>query len=63
MSGPQYAKILQASGLGRYITAQPPDTDTIAITNDEMVRFTQTVYQMLGEDVFRLFLRNFGHAL
>ncbi|HMA34833.1 MAG TPA: 4-vinyl reductase [Chloroflexia bacterium] len=62
ISGPQYTKILQESGLERYSTALPPEGEAPVISEGEMVRFQQTVYRMLGEDLLRLFRRNFGQA-
>jgi hypothetical protein len=61
-SGPQYARILQQAGLERYVDTIPPEGEAVTITGEEAVRFQQTVYRMLGEDLFRLFHRNFGRS-
>src|SRR4051812_20044623 len=63
IAGPQYLKILQQAGWGRYSSALPPASDEMAATVEEGRQMTQVIYAMLGEDLFRLFSRNVGTTL
>jgi predicted hydrocarbon binding protein len=62
-SGPQYGNLLNAAGLNRYTTAMPDSGWQPVATQDELERLYTTVYQMLGESLTRLFMRNYGWRL
>ena len=62
-SGSQYGHLLAAAGLARYSEMLPPDDWTPSATVDELAELYHTVYNMLGESLTRLFLRNYGQGL
>ncbi len=62
-SGPQYASILRAAGLTRFIDELPEEGWQPVASREELERLYSTVYQMLGESLTRLFMRNYGHRL
>ncbi len=61
-AGPQYELLLQAAGLPELLVALPPDGPEPALSRSRLVRLNQTVFQMLGEGLTRLFYRNLGTA-
>src|SRR5689334_14858311 len=62
-SGPQYPHLLRAAGLGRFIDALPEPNWAPVATKAEVERLYATVYEMLGEPVTRLFMRNHGQKV
>jgi hypothetical protein len=62
-SGPQYPHLLRAAGLSRFIDALPEPNWAPAATKAEVERLYATVYEMLGEPVTRLFMRNHGQKV
>jgi V4R domain-containing protein len=60
-AGPQTPRLLTRSGLDRFLNTQlSPTSMKPAATQAELIKLYQEVYAMLGEDVTRLFQRNFG---
>jgi predicted hydrocarbon binding protein len=62
-SGPQYPNILRAAKLNRFIDALPEEGIHPVATREEFERLYSAVYQMLGESLTRLFLRNYGQRM
>jgi len=62
-AGAQYANLLQAAGLARFLTALPPPDLMMVASSAEMTRLYNTIFQMLGLDLTRLFFRNWGRAV
>jgi bacteriochlorophyll 4-vinyl reductase len=62
-SGPQYPHLLRAAGLSRFINAMPDGGWDPVATKTELERLYATVYEMLGEPITRLFMRNYGQRL
>jgi hypothetical protein len=60
ISGPQYPLLLEQAGLARYLQTLPPPDDHPCLPAPDYARLTEAVYQMLGEPLTRLFLRNLG---
>lgn len=61
LAGPQADPLLTQAGLGRFLTA-PPQLNSMrpVASQEELIRLFQAIYRMLGEDLTRLFMRNFG---
>lgn len=62
-SGPQYANILRTAGLTRFIDELPEPGWQPVASREELERLYATVYEMLGESLTRLFMRNYGQRL
>lgn len=60
VSGEQYARILKASQLARFIDQPPPRTAELVSSAAEWSQLQHNVYKMLGENFYRLFGRNLG---
>jgi len=61
--GQQYEPLLKAAGLMRFQQTLPPDDWSPAGTAAEIARLFKVVYDMLGEDLTRLFHRNNNLAI
>jgi hypothetical protein len=61
--GQQYEPLLKAAGLARFLQTPPADDWRPAGTSAELVRLFTVVYDMLGEDLTRLFHRNCNVAI
>ena len=59
----QYQDLLTTAGLGRFVHTPPVPTPEIAATEEEFARLFQQIYQMLGENIMRTMMRNWGTAL
>ena len=63
ISGAQYEVLLTRAGLTRFRDALPPvDLQPVA-TRAELSQLFATTYELLGEALTRLFIRNFGKAI
>jgi predicted hydrocarbon binding protein len=62
-SGPQYPHLLRAAGLSRFIDTMPDASWEPAATKAELERLFAKVYELLGEPITRLFMRNYGQRL
>lgn len=60
ISGGQYALLLSHAGLERFRDALPAEDMQLVATRAELSRLYSTVYEMLGEALTRLFMRNSG---
>jgi V4R domain len=61
--GQQYEPLLKAAGLARFLHSLPPDDWNPAGTTGEVARLFKVVYDMLGEELTRLFHRNNNLAI
>ncbi|HMA38389.1 MAG TPA: hypothetical protein VKY74_28330 [Chloroflexia bacterium] len=59
-SGPQFRAIMRQAGWEEYADHPPPDSDEPIASLEDFLRLTQTIYTMLGEDLYRLHQRNTG---
>jgi bacteriochlorophyll 4-vinyl reductase len=63
VSGPQYRALLTAAGWQQWLTTPPPATWAPVARPTDVNRLFTAVYQMLGEDLTRLFFTNYGNAM
>jgi predicted hydrocarbon binding protein len=63
ISGPQYDRLLDRAGWGRFRTGIPSGTADLIATREELEGLFTNVYTLLGEELMRLFLRNYGGRL
>jgi bacteriochlorophyll 4-vinyl reductase len=63
IAGVQAGPILTQAGLGRFLTT-PPDRTSMrpAASQEELIQLFRNIYRMLGEDLTRLFMRNYGES-
>ena len=60
ISGPQYAFLLEKSGLSKFTDHYPSNNLNIAATGVEIMKLSQAIYEFLGKDAFNLFTMNLG---
>jgi predicted hydrocarbon binding protein len=60
ISGPQYIRLLEHCGLSKYAEKYPPPSLEIIAKGSTIICLRQAVSDILGNDLFNLFLRNLG---
>ena len=63
LSGAQYPKLLQQSGLDRFLSDPTRWPTDAPLTTAEIQLLTQVVWNQLGEVLFRLYAQNMGTAM
>lgn len=60
ISGPQYANLLKGAGLEQYGEKYPAPDFNVAAKGSQLIELNRAVLEMLGEELYSLFLRNLG---
>jgi hypothetical protein len=61
--GPPLEAALRKAGWGPFLDNLPADDSALVGTLDDVTRLNQTIFGMLGEDLFRLYQRNTGQKM